>query len=292
MLHLSLAVTNSRNKNPLGPALSSELGLRPLSARSVVLSALLGSHPPILPIAALVALAAHFEVAAGTVRTAVSRMVAAGELEPVDGGYRLSGRLLDRQREQDIGRTSPDHDWDGSWWVVSTLTTRRTAAERRRFRSVVEGAKLGELRPETWMRPTNLRVELDTSGVLISRGFLPTVDSRELAGRLWDCEALAARADVLRIALEDVSCQVGASRLGERTPDSDIAPGFVVLAACLRFLRTEPQLPAELVVSSPANELRARYTIVEAQLQERLRVLFREAVDRLPVRAGTPDADQ
>ena len=291
MLHSSLAVTNSRNTNPPGPTLSSELGLRPLSARSVVLSALLGSHPPVLPIAALVALAAHFEVAAGTVRTAVSRMVAAGELEPVDGGYRLSGRLLDRQREQDIGRTSPDHDWDGSWWVVSTLTTRRTAAERRRFRSVVEGAKLGELRPETWMRPTNLPVELDTAEVLISRG-LPTVDSRELAGRLWDCEALAARADLLRIALEDVSRQAGASRLGERTPDSDIAPGFMVLAACLRFLRTEPQLPAELVVSTPANELRTRYTIVEAQLQERLRVLFREAINRSPVQACTPDANQ
>ena len=120
----------------------------------------------------------------------------------------------------------------------------------------------------------------------------PDGGPRELAGRLWDCEALAARADLLRIALEDVSRQAGASRLGERALDSDIAPGFMVLAACLRFLRTEPQLPAELVVSSPANELRARYMIVEAQLQERLRVLFRNGINRSPVQARTPDADQ
>jgi phenylacetic acid degradation operon negative regulatory protein len=284
MLHFSLAVNNLCNDETSGSTLAPELGLRPLSARSVVLSALLGSHPPVLPIAALVALAAHFEVAAGAVRTAVSRMVAAGELEPVDGGYRLSGRLLDRQREQDLGRTSPDHDWDGSWFVVSTLTPRRSAAQRRRFRSVVEGAKLGELRPETWMRPTNLPVRLDTSGVVISRGGLPAAESRELAGRLWDCDGLATRADLLRAALDDASSQLAGPPRDDGPLDPDIAPGFMVLAACLRFLRTEPQLPTELVASSPANELRARYTVVEAQLQERLRVLFRAAIVGSPAR--------
>ena len=84
-----------------------ELGLGPLDARSLALSVLLGSHPPVLPARALVALAELFGVAGGTMRTALSRMVAAGELEAADGRYRLAGRLLERQRAQDIGRSQP-----------------------------------------------------------------------------------------------------------------------------------------------------------------------------------------
>jgi hypothetical protein len=77
-----------------------ELGLGPLDARSLALSVLLGSHPPVLPARALVALAELFGIAGGTMRTALSRMVAAGELEAADGRYRLAGRLLERQRAQ------------------------------------------------------------------------------------------------------------------------------------------------------------------------------------------------
>ena len=62
------------------------LGVRPLSARSLVLSTLLGSHPPRLPGPALVAVGALFDLGPGTMRTAVSRMVADGELVAVGGG--------------------------------------------------------------------------------------------------------------------------------------------------------------------------------------------------------------
>ncbi|MGH9035805.1 MAG: hypothetical protein ACRD0O_08565, partial [Acidimicrobiia bacterium] len=104
------------------------LGLRPMSARSVVASVLLGSHPPELPVAALVQLCGRFGIAEGTTRVALSRMVAAGELAAVPGergvpggpggmaGYRLVGEaLLSRQRAQDEARHPPHEPWDGTW---------------------------------------------------------------------------------------------------------------------------------------------------------------------------------
>jgi phenylacetic acid degradation operon negative regulatory protein len=265
MLQFSFAVLNSRNAVDV-------LALRPLSARSVVLSVLLGTHPPRLPVSALVALGGEFGIAPGTIRTAVSRMVTAGDLVASDGGYALTGRLLARQREQDVGRTVASHQWDGQWWVVTTLDTRRAAADRREFRTAMEGAKLGELRPDTWLRPTNLPVTSDRSDVLVTRGELDHSRSGELVGRLWDLPALERRARDLLDGLDAVAGQLDADTSG-----AGIAPGFTVLAGCLRFLRVEPQLPEELVPPGSANALRTRYPEVEDALQRRLRQLFRNA---------------
>ena len=265
MLRFSFAVINSRNT-------VENLGLRPLSARSVVLSVLLGTHPPELPVSALVALGGEFGIAAGTVRTAVSRMVAAGELAATERGYALTGRLLTRQREQDVGRALAPTDWDGQWWVVTTLDTRRTATDRREFRTAMEGAKLGELRPDTWMRPTNLPVGSDRTDVILTHGGLDPARSAELVGTRWDLPALDRRARDLLDGLEEV-----AARLESDASAAGIAPGFTVLAACLRLLRVEPQLPEELAGSGSAAVLRARYPEVEDALQRRLRTLFRRA---------------
>src|SRR5258706_16483999 len=54
------------------------LGLRPLSARSVVASVLLGSHPPRLSAAGLVELCGRFGISGGATRVALSRLGAAG----------------------------------------------------------------------------------------------------------------------------------------------------------------------------------------------------------------------
>ena len=256
------------------------LGIRPLSARSVVLSVLLGTHPPRLPISALIALGEAFGLAPGTVRTAVSRMVSAGELVPTDSGYALTGRLLERQREQDVGRTPAEWEWNGEWRVVTNLTPSRTSAERREFRTAMEGAKLGELRPDTWMRPTNLPLGCQRAGIIVTRGALDPTGSRELAQILWDLPALERRARDLLDALDDIAAQLTADPGGE-----GIAPGFTVLAACLRFLRVEPQLPQEVAGTGSAERLRAQYPVVEGALQQRLGELFRAA-------RSTPRSDQ
>jgi phenylacetic acid degradation operon negative regulatory protein len=79
-------------------------GERPLTARSVVASLLLGNRPPELPGAVLVRAGELFGIAEGTTRTALSRMVAAGELASREGHYALRGRLLDRQARQEASR--------------------------------------------------------------------------------------------------------------------------------------------------------------------------------------------
>src|SRR5256885_17059826 len=88
-----------RNINPESVASPlAALGLRPLSARSVVASVLLGTHPPRLSAAALVELCGRFGISGGTTRVALSRMVAAGGLAARGGHYRLvGGGLFARQ---------------------------------------------------------------------------------------------------------------------------------------------------------------------------------------------------
>src|SRR5947209_20352062 len=92
-----------------------ELDLRPLTARSVVLSVLLGTHPPFLPVRALVRTAELFGISEGTTRVALSRLVADGDVIAEDSSYRLSPRLAERQRRQDEGLHPATKEWDGSW---------------------------------------------------------------------------------------------------------------------------------------------------------------------------------
>src|SRR3954467_12142199 len=90
----------------------------PLPTRSVVASTLLGTRPPRLPVGHLVRAGALFGIAEGTVRTALSRMAASGEVVADDGCYRLSGRLVERQQRQEASRSAARADaWSGRWWL-------------------------------------------------------------------------------------------------------------------------------------------------------------------------------
>jgi phenylacetic acid degradation operon negative regulatory protein len=72
-----------------------------MTARSVVLSVLLGAHPAWARASELVRLAADFGIKETALRVALTRMVSAGDLIRSADGYRLSDRLLGRQRRQD-----------------------------------------------------------------------------------------------------------------------------------------------------------------------------------------------
>ncbi|MGB0112518.1 MAG: hypothetical protein WBP59_04815 [Ilumatobacteraceae bacterium] len=217
-----------------------ELGIEPLDARSVILSALLGSHPPKLPARSLVALAERFSIRSGTIRTSLSRMVASGDLDLVDGDYELTGRLLGRQREQDAGRRAPDGSWDGSWISVVVETDRRSVADRRAFRASMHGARMGELRPDIWMRPANIDPPERTPEVLVTIGSLECDDVDDLVARLWPLAEIEAAAVRLGQALEMQRPAVDA------LDDSTLPRTFMMSAAAVRFLRVEPQLPNEL----------------------------------------------
>jgi phenylacetic acid degradation operon negative regulatory protein len=243
--------------------------LRPLTPRSIVLSVLLGSHPPAMPVGRLVEFTSLFGIAAGTVRTAMSRMVAAGELQADDGVYRLAGPLLVRQAEQDAGRIEPPEAWDGSWWFAVVTAERRTATERREFRARALGARFGELRPDTWMRPANIDVPNDLADVILTRGPLLVGDPAHLVSQLWNLDELDDQASELATRLRAV-----ATHLERSGDDAVLVDAFVTLAACQRFLRTEPQLPTDLVASRSSGDLRQDYTGTVDAFQRRLSEFF------------------
>lgn len=261
MLHSAIVASNSRNIDRRHDS---------LTARSIVLSLLLGSHPPRLPVSALVQFCSLFGIAGGTVRTALSRMVERGELRVDDANYRLSGRLLDRQAEQDVGRVRRTTEWEHDWWIVMVTADRRSVTDRRAFRSRAIGAKLGELRPDLWMRPANLDIPGDLFGVLVARGPLVDADDSALARSLWDLDSIDDHNRTLASALHEAGVDLTADG------PAALPTAFVTLTEGLRHLRVEPQLPADLHPPASSDALRAIYRDVELAFRRELREWLRE----------------
>jgi phenylacetic acid degradation operon negative regulatory protein len=274
---LVFVVNNAGISDTISDTASATL-LEPLNPRSIVLSVLLGSHPPQMPVHRILEFTSLFDLADGTVRTALSRMVAAGDLVNDEGTYRLAARLVERQAQQDAGRHDPPADWDGSWWTVAIVSDRRSMAERRDFRARAIGARLGELRPDLWLRPANIAIATDLPDAVVIRGPMFAGDERQLAEQLWDLDVLRIRAAAHRGALDDAAVRLVAG------DDRSLADSFVTLAAAQQFLRVEPQLPDELSPDGGARAVRARYADVVAAFQGRLAEFFAQSSSAGPER--------
>ena len=246
-----------------------ELGIRPLTARSVLLSTLLGVDPPELPASRLVATARLFGVEDGTARVALSRMVRAGEVVAVGGRYRLAGRLLERQRRQLTGRHPPPAGpWAGAWHVAVVTATGRSARQRAELRGALAGARLAEWREGVWVRPDNLRRPELPSALRDHVAWLdarPDDDPADVASQLWD---LGPWATVARGLLDRLDAT--ASALGEGDTAA-LASGFVLSAAVVRHLAADPLLPPRLLPGGwPGPALRAAYDAWDASYQRTL----------------------
>jgi phenylacetic acid degradation operon negative regulatory protein len=230
--------------------------LRRMTARSVVLSVLLGAHPAWATAGELVRLTADFDIREPTLRVALTRMVSSGDLVRSDDGYRLSDRLLARQRRQDDAINPPLRQWDGTWVTLVVTSVGNDARTRAALRTALHDSRFGELREGVWMRPDNLDTML--SGEVLSRGrILHTRDQDpvELAARLWNLPRWA---------------HIGRELLDEMAAASDIPGRFVAAAGIVRHLLTDPVLPAELVPTGwPGAQLRAAYTKFAAELTAR-----------------------
>ena len=132
-----------------------------MTARSVVLSVLLGAHPASATASELVRLTADFDIREPTLRVALTRMVSAGDLVRSQDGYRLSDRLLARQRRQDdaidpraahVGR-HVDHPGDHQ-------RRHRRPHPCRVCEPPCRTAGSRELREGVWLRPDNLDADL------------------------------------------------------------------------------------------------------------------------------------
>lgn len=251
-------------------------GERPLSARSVVLSTLLGMRPPRLPTRILVRSGALFGIAEGTTRVALSRMVAADELVADGDGYALAGRLLVRQARQDLSRSGTTRAWRGAWRTEVVTADARSAAERASLRAAATSVRLAELRPGVWLRPENLpaRTLPDAEALVAAqcRRFAsrPDDDPADLAASLWDLAAWADGAHRLRRGLARV---VGAL---EDLDTSALADGFVLSAATLRHLQADPLLPAALLPRDwPGAPLRHDYERYDVAFKATWRTWYR-----------------
>ena len=232
---------------------------RPLTARSVIGSVLLGSHPPRLSVRRLVRTCELFAISDGTARVAISRMVRSGELAPIDGGYVLAGELLGRQARQQEGRApSAPAPWNGDWIACLVHPDGRTPNERADLRRAMRRLHLGEFREGTWMRPDNLDPARDAWATTIVdrqcanlRSAVPD-DSQALVDRVFALTPWAEEARRLEGALRHWQPRL------EAGDQAALAPGFECNAAVLRHLLADPQLPSELLPHDwPGPRLRA-----------------------------------
>lgn len=242
-----------------------------LTARSVIASTLLGINPPQLPTRALVGSAELLGVSAGTARVAISRMVAAGELEPTTDGYRLAGHLLRRQARQDLSRSGAPSDWDGTWRTALVPAEARSAADRSELRRAMAALRFGGLRDGVWLRPANLPAgSLGWADEVAAHQTIAVVgtvdDGRALVDRLWDLGAWAAAATGLLDELAPLRVRL------DRGDTDALAEGFVVAAAVLRHLQADPLLPPALLPARwPGERLRRAQARFDASFKSVLR---------------------
>jgi phenylacetic acid degradation operon negative regulatory protein len=254
---------------------------------------LLGSHPPILPVRSIVRTTELFGISEGTTRVALSRLAADQDVVAEGGQYRLSDRLLARQRRLDEGRVPVTRPWRGGWEMAVVASGVRGAAGRAAAGAELAALRLGELRNGVWARPANLRrewpaslrdlvwrfevrplgpafegasSESDASGRRSSRRRAaggpslrpwPPTDANALTAGLWDLKGWAGQAEAL---------------LGAFSIDQTPAQRFVIAAAMVRHLQTDPLLPASLLPDRwPGPRLRQAYAGYEREMVELLR---------------------
>jgi phenylacetic acid degradation operon negative regulatory protein len=227
-----------------------------LTARSVVLSVLLGAHPAWASVAQLIALTTDFGIRESTLRVALTRMVGGGDLVRSADGYRLSDRLLARQQRQDDSLNPRLRRWGDTWTTLVITSVGTDARTRATLRTTLHARRFGELREGVWMRPANLDVELPDD----LRARVRVMQSRDddpagLAAALWD---LPGWVDTGRRLLDEINCA------------ADVPARFVVAAGIVRHLLTDPVLPAELLPDDwPGADLRRAYHDFAAELVAR-----------------------
>lgn len=224
------------------------------------------------PVAALARLLAPVGVSVPAVRTAVSRMVRQGWLEPVrlpDGaGYQLTDRAerrLDAAHAR-IYRT-PVAGWDGHWHLVSPDRPAGRAA-RERLDGALRLLGYAPLPAGVWVSP---RRSPDLVATLASEGvhghaFAARLDGddTDLVGRAWDLAPVAAAYRTFEATARDLLAAMGDAP-GDREA---YAVRSRLVHEWRRFLFTDPALPAELLPADwPGHSAAALFDEAAARLR-------------------------
>jgi phenylacetic acid degradation operon negative regulatory protein len=221
------------------------------------------------PVAALVRLLAPLDIAAPAVRTAVSRMVRQGWLDPVGNstgrGYALTDRAVRRLDEAAVRiyRSQPADGWDGCW-SLAMIGHSPDRTTRERMQRALEFLGYRQLQPDTWAAPRpapELESVVRAEGLGVSH-FHGSYDGDDhaLVERLYRLRELA---DDYRSWLDEARQLVAPA--GD-SPEDEVA--FAVRSRLLhewrKFLFRDPGLPRPLLPADWPGEQAAAYFDSEA----------------------------
>ncbi len=212
------------------------------------------------PVAAVVRLLAALGINEPAVRTAVSRMVRQGWLEPVrtpgGPGYALTDRARDRLDDsaRRIYRVPDAHAWDGHWHVV-VLPSLPSRSSRDRVRAALGFLGYAPLQGDTWIAPrrsSDLTASLAAEDVAV-HGFDAVPDEEEtgiggtdpvtLARSVWDLDALAQAYE----KWHDEALGWVADAGPDAGDEQQFAARSQLVHEWRKFLFQDPGLPGELL---------------------------------------------
>jgi len=260
--------------------LSDLIDNRPLSARSVLASALLGSDHGRLTVAELVAVASLFGISAGAARTCLWRMVSNGELTGDEGSYALAGRLLERRERVDEASRLDDaavRRWDGTWELAIVALERRSAADRLELRKAATALHLAELREGVWIRPDNLDPQrFPTFRAVLDQQctHFHGAATDMAADKVRSLFSLGEWADDARTLIEAMNLALKTGTRDNSTASFTFE--FALSIAVVRHLQLDPLLPVELIGGNwPGHTLRGTYRRFDSALKQRMNRAFR-----------------
>ena len=213
-------------------------------------------------VAALVRLLAPLGIAAPAVRTAVSRMVRQGWLQPVrlptGPGYAATPKATRRLDEAAarIYRTSSTQ-WDGHFDLI-VLEPPTARSERNRLAANLTFLGYGAIDPSTWLaarRAAEVEALFDDAGVRFER-FQAAYEGEPaaLVRRAWNLTEIGAAYERFVRQLTPV--------VEDADPDDDeraYAARFALVHAWRTFLFRDPQLPGVLLPPSWAGTAAAAF---------------------------------
>jgi phenylacetic acid degradation operon negative regulatory protein len=235
------------------------------TAKSLILDLLSTARGGAMPVRALIAAAALFEIGENGVRVELARLSARGLVRRNDRAqYALTRAAAPvHERVRSWKELESAHvEWTGGWIAVHTagLSRRDRAALRRRERAL-RFLGLRELHAGLWVRPDNLRGGLgevarvlrtlgleSAAPVLVVSALEPAFEARARA--LWDTDALRGEYRELRTALTTSERQ-----LATLPPAEALVESFLLGGRALRVLALDPLLPEPLVPSAERRAL-------------------------------------
>jgi phenylacetic acid degradation operon negative regulatory protein len=223
------------------------------------------------PVAAVVRMLDPVGIAAPAVRTAISRMVMQGWLEPVQlsggRGYRTTeraNRRLDETADRIYRRHVPR--WDGHWHLVFVEPPSARAA-RVRLRADLTFVGYAELGDNVWVSPFprgELGAVLERSGASARTARADQFDPEPTGA--WDLEALRSAYDGwLKSAERLVGDHLDAH---DDADEAAFAARFHLVHEWRKFLFADPGLPDELLPTDwPGREAADVFAVEASRLK-------------------------